>query len=373
VRPERPTPAYDSVAQPFELGAAHAMAVGDPRRLLVGSAILSTLWAAFVFSIFTGPVKQIKPLYDHAPWLNDPYDTVVSFAMFLVPLIAACCLVRVLLCRRFEPLPKPRVVDLLRGCQVVLAAISFTLLTEWIALAAGASRSAWDGATWLQVGALALLTILTARAVVNLRRAEPPVLDRGADAQPTSDWLTDMVVIVARQSHRLGPLRRPTLRTLSCIERRLIGVVRGHTLWSAALVCLAFGAAVGVNQGLREGYDVPSTLMAVVLLGCGMFGLLVGSGSYLGLVRSRNPLHGVRRRAVDAGVLACILVLVPFALRYHLWWIVGSRDAVAGIPQLAELLGIFAASIFIVVFAVESLLRLHSKTSIRPPRGLRSS
>jgi hypothetical protein len=25
------------------------------------------------------------------------------------------------------------------------------------------------------------------------------------------------------------------------------------------------------------------------------------------------------------------------------------------------------------VFAVESLLRLHSKTSIRPPRGLRSS
>jgi hypothetical protein len=255
----------------------------------------------------------------------------------------------------------------------VLAAISFTLLTEWIALAAGANRSAWDGATWLQVGALALLTILTARAVVNLRRAEPPVLDRGADAQPTSDWLTDMVVIVARQSHRLGPLRRPTLRMLSCIERRLIGVVRGHTLWSAALVCLAFGAAVGVNQGLREGYDVPSTLMAVVLLGCGMFGLLVGSGSYLGLVRSRNPLHGVRRRAVDAGVLACILVLVPFALRYHLWWIVGTRDAVAGIPQLAELLGIFAASIFIVVFAVESLLRLHSKTSIRPPRGLRSS
>jgi len=349
------------------------MAVGDPRRLLVGSAILSTLWAAFVFSIFTGPVKQLKPLYDHAPWLNDPYDTVVSFAMFLVPLIAACCLVRVMLCRRFEPLPKPRVVDLLRGCQVVLAAISFTLLTEWIAVAAGANRSAWDRATWLQVGALVLLTALTARAAVNLRRAEPRVLGRGADTQPAVDWLSDMVVIAARQSHRLGPFCRPTLSIVGWIERRLIGVVRGHALWAAALVCLAFGAAVGVNQGVREGYDVPSTLMAVVLLGCGMFGLLVGSGSYLGFVRSRNPLYGVRRRAVDAAVLACIFVLVPFALRYHLWWIVGSRDAVAGIPQLAELLGVFAISIFSVVFAVESLLRVHSATSIRAPKRLRSS
>ena len=53
------------------------VAVDDPSRPAIGRAIFSTVWAAVVFSIFTGPVKQIKPLYNHAPWSNDPFDTIV--------------------------------------------------------------------------------------------------------------------------------------------------------------------------------------------------------------------------------------------------------------------------------------------------------
>jgi hypothetical protein len=30
-----------------------------------------------VFSVLTGPVKETPVMYGPAPWLNDPYDTVV--------------------------------------------------------------------------------------------------------------------------------------------------------------------------------------------------------------------------------------------------------------------------------------------------------
>lgn len=62
------------------------MAVGDPRRRLVGRAAFGTLLAAAVFLVFTG-TKQIKAVYFHAPWSDDPYDTVLSFTMFFVPLV----------------------------------------------------------------------------------------------------------------------------------------------------------------------------------------------------------------------------------------------------------------------------------------------
>jgi hypothetical protein len=68
----------------------------------------------------------------------------------------------------------------------------------------------------------------------------------------------------------------------------------------------------------------------------------------------------LRRSAVDAGVLTCVGVLVAFAFRYHLWWIVGSRNAVAGLAQLLALLGISALSVFAVVLALETLLRVHA-------------
>jgi hypothetical protein len=67
----------------------------------------------------------------------------------------------------------------------------------------------------------------------------------------------------------------------------------------------------------------------------------------------------MRRSAVDAGVLTCVGVLVTFAFRYHLWWVVGSRNAAAGLSQLLALLGITALAVFAVVLALETLLRAH--------------
>ena len=345
---------------------ADVIPVDDPRRRAITRAIFSTLWAAGLFSIGTGPVKQIKPVYNHAPWLNDPFDTAVSFAMFFVALIAVFCLVRVSLCPRAEPLPNLRVFDLLRGCRVVLAAIAVTLLAEWIALVTGANQAQWNVWTWLQVGLLVFITGLAAKASIDLRRASGPPQRQSRGEQPAPDWLTDMVLIAKRQTARLGPLQRPSHRMLNSVDRRFVSVVRRHPLWAAAILCAAFGAGVGINQGMLEGYDLPSTATAVILIGCGMFGLVVGAGSYLGLVRSEAHLVGIKRRVVNAFVLTCAAVLVPFALRDSLWWIVGSNSGQAGVPQLGALLGIFALLIFAVAAAVDLPARLHPGRKTMP-------
>lgn len=61
-----------------------ALPVDDPRRPRIRRAVFGTVWAAAIFCVFAA-TKEIKPIYNHAPWLNDPYDTVISFTMFFVP------------------------------------------------------------------------------------------------------------------------------------------------------------------------------------------------------------------------------------------------------------------------------------------------
>jgi hypothetical protein len=345
------------------LPPASVLPAGDPARPAIGRAIFGTLLAGGVFSVLAGPVKQIPALYDHAPWLNDPFDTVVSFAMFFVPLITACCLARVPSCRRSEPLPLARVQDLLRGCRIVLGMVAITLLTEWVGVAVGANRPQWNGATWLQAGLLALMTVLTVRAIAGLRRVPALPFPKRAAARPAPDWLTDVADVAAMQSRWLGPLRGPALSALSWTERHLLVVVHRHPLRSAAIAAAAFGAAAGGRQATAEGYSALAALLVITLLSCGMFAFLVAAGSYIGLVRGSGMLDGTRRRALDAGVLTCFGVLAVLAFRNSLWWVVGSSAAAAGIAQTYALLGLSALAFFVVTFTVESLRHFHAKTA----------
>ena len=67
--------------------------------------------------------------------------SVLSFTMFFVPLLAATVLVQLSLCRKSEPLPTGRVVTILRGCRIALAAMAIELLSAWVSVAVGANRS----------------------------------------------------------------------------------------------------------------------------------------------------------------------------------------------------------------------------------------
>jgi hypothetical protein len=117
---------------------------------------------------------------------------------------------------------------------------------------------------------------------------------------------------------------------------------------------------VGLNQGIREGYFLASTLLTVGLLTCGMFAFLMLAGPYLEVVRSGAPLAGVPRRLTDATVVACLAALVALAFRNSLWWIIGTNANSAGNGQFAGLLGIAVATEFAAGFAIESVLGTHA-------------
>lgn len=338
--------------------ASGTIPVDDPWRVALRRPVFGTLLLALVFFCYAAPVKEAPSLFDHAPWLNDPFDTVVSFMIFFIPLIAVMCTPRVLLCRRSEPLLACRIRDVLRGCRVVLAGVSLTLLAEWISVVIGDNRAAWNQATWLQVGLLSLMTALDVAAVIGLRRIALP---RSNMSPSSTDWLSDAILLVEAKSQRIGSLGRPIAYFFGHFEHGLVTMIRRHPVWAALCVCTVFGVAVGLNQAVREDYRISATQVAVVLLTAGMFGLLTAAGSYLSLVRSIEPCHGTRRRLLDASVIMSIGILVPFALRYHLWWLVGSNNATAGLTQLLDLLAIFAVVIFGAAYFAELLLGLHSE------------
>lgn len=118
--------------------AVLALPVGDPRRVVAGRAVMATLAAAVVFVAFAFTAKEVRPIYAHAPWQNDPYDAATSFAIFLVPLGIALVLVRALLSRRDAPLPAARFVGALRASVIVLATVAVTLVGDWISVGVGA-------------------------------------------------------------------------------------------------------------------------------------------------------------------------------------------------------------------------------------------
>jgi hypothetical protein len=336
--------------------------VGDPRRRAVGRAVFGTLWTSIAFFVFTVPTKQFAPLYDHAPWLNDPYDTVYSFAMFFVPLLAAFFLVQVSLCRKPEPLAVSRVRSVLRGCSVSVVVMAATVVSCWISVAEGANSAHWTGgATVLLVGGLVIVTGLTIRVVLALLRAPRFSAAAGQSRAPGVDWLGDAVAVANRESRWFGPLRPTVCEVVSGLDRTLVRQLRRHPVTGAAAASAVFGLGVGVNQDIREGYFLASTMLTVGLLTCGMFAFLMLAGSYLGVVRSGSPLHSFQRRIVDASVTACVAAILALAFRSSLWWVIGTNTSAAGNGQFALLLGVVMLPAFIGVLSVESALHTHSR------------
>ena len=338
------------------------MPVGDPRRQAIGRVAFATLWTSIAFFVFTVPTKQFAPLYDHAPWLNDPYDTVFSFAMFFVPLAAGFFLLQVSLCRKSEPLAVSRVRSILRGCRVGVIMMVATVVSCWISVADGANRPQWTGgATVALVGGLAVVTALTIRVIVALLRAPRFSADAYPSRGPDIDWLGDAVAVASREGRWFGPLRPMLREVVGWLDRTLVKQLRRHPVTAAAVACVVFGIAVGVNQGIREGYFLASTLLTAGLLACGMFAFLMLAGSYLGLVRSGSPMHGLQRRILDASVIACVAAIVTLALRNSLWWAIGTSASAARNGQFASLLGIAMLFAFSGTLIVESALRTHSR------------
>ncbi|HVC41596.1 MAG TPA: hypothetical protein VND54_06430 [Candidatus Saccharimonadales bacterium] len=331
------------------------LAVGDPRRRQLGRAAFGTLVVGALFVVFAVAVKQFRVLSDHVPWQNDPYDAVVSFTVFFIPLTAAMGMVRMSLCRRSRPLPVARVISVMRGGRVVIGAMLLTVLSDWISVALQVDRATWNAATATTLALLAAVTALViAAGVVHVRASR---LIRGlGDGSHVSDWFSDLVAAAELSASWLGPLKLLGVRLIGWVDRRVVGAIRRDPVISASGAALAFGLLLALNTLLREGPG-PAIWLDVLVGGSGMFAFLVAAGAYLGLVGADRPAAGTRRRVIDAAVIGCAAVPVAVAFRDWLWWIVGTATGGAG--RLAELLVIVGVAAAAIVFAGEAIFRVH--------------
>ena len=356
--------------------AGPVLPVGDPRRRHARNAIYATFATAATFVVFAVLTTQDKALRSHSPWQDDPYDAVVSFTVFFVPLVTGLCALRVQLCRRNEPLPLSRVADLLRGCRLVLTAVAATVGVDWLSVALRADRPDWTSGTALLVLLLTGVSTTLLVATAAVRAAHLPRAPAGAAARvrpgsPPADWLAEFVDAVAVLSPRLGRGGPPVRRLARWLGSHLVAGrwgLRAHPILAAGLLSVSFGACLG---GLAAREVPPPVVLLLVVVGvgaCGMFALVMVGGAYLGLVRGERSLSGWRRRLTDALVLGCAAVPLALAFRAHLWWIVGARGDTAGIPDLARLVAACGPMVVGLAFLVETVLRLRARPAPEPGR-----
>ena len=343
------------------------LAPADSRNRLARRAIGASLLAAALFEAVTFVSKQTPPVYSHAPWLNDPYDTAVSFALFCIPLIVAPSALRLAAGSRSDAVPAARLADLLRAAGIGLTVVAATMAAEWAAVALGANSAAWDSSTGVQVGLLAVFGAAAVACAARLRRAGTELRRAGETGRPggagcpdgamtpTPDWLSDLLEVAARSARWLGPARQPARRLLGWTGSTVLPAIRRHPLLTAAMLGAGCAVAVTTSQSVNESYRLGTSLLFFCVVTAGVFAFVAGAGAYLRIVRSDS--RGRRtRRLVRATVLACAAVPVALAFRATLWSLVGADPQHSGLPALWLLLAAAAATTFGLSLAAEILV-----------------
>jgi len=346
---------------------------GDPARRLAERAVAGTLGLALLFILFDWSAKKLPGLYRHEPWRDDPYDALVSLSVFWVPPLAALCLTRVLLWSRTAPQPIRRLRELLRVSGVLLAVMMATLASDWISVVLRVHRASWTGATAVAIAGLAAVSLASLAIARELRRASRHPFAEVAGP----DWLSDVISLGKREAARLGPLRLCATRAVLVADRYVVEAIRRHPLLVAGALSLAFGLSTALLQGSREGY---APLVYVVLFMnhvAGMFAYLAITGAFLGISgtpsrqRAATRSAAARRRAVHAGIVACVSIPVTGAFRAELWSLLGRPGGHSQAYDLITLMLAAAAAVAAVTYAVETVLacagRRRPASRIRQP------
>ena len=343
------------------------LAPDDSRIRRARRAISVSLLAAALFEAVTLASKDTPPVYSHAPWLNDPYDTAVSFALFCIPLIVAPSALRLAAGSRSEPVPATRLTDLVRAAGTGLTVMAATIAAEWAAVALRANSAAWNSGTGIQVGVLAVFGAATLGCGASLCRASTalrPVSETGqlggagcpdGAKTETPDWLSDLLEVAVRAARWLGPAHQPALRLFGWAGGTVLPAIRRHPLLTAAGLGAACAVAVTTSQSVNEGYWIGTSLLFFCVVTAGVFAFLAGAGAYLRIVRTDNRGRW-GRKLVRATILACAAVPVALAFRATLWSLVGAHPRHSGLPALWLLLAAAAAITFGLTLVAESLV-----------------
>ncbi|QIY74244.1 hypothetical protein HEP84_39010 [Streptomyces sp. RLB1-33] len=268
--------------------------------------------AAFtVFAVLT----TLHAVRAGSPWQDDPYDAVVSFTKFFVPLLAGIGALRVPLCRAADPMPSARIEQLLRAGLAATLLIALTIGADWLALALRADHQLWNSTTpWLAVSLVPLTGLVCAHLVLHRRVARLlPPRDR---TRPADDWLGDLPPLMETLAARLpNAAGRGVPLTLNV---GVLGFMRRHFTGLAAAACAAGTVLAITGFAVSEGgFSATVFLLDCLVFLSGTFGFVMVANTALQLVAvpSVGRLRRAGRTAVTTGALT-----VPMAL--------GLRDAI---------------------------------------------
>jgi hypothetical protein len=337
--------------------------VGDGARGRLGRALAVTGGVTLGFVLFALATTQLPGVRLHSPWSDDPYDAVVSFTMFFVPLLVAYGGVRVLLCRRDQPAVASRLRDLLRAGELAAAAVAVTSLADWVAVVLGVRRDQWGATGAALLLALGALSVASGAALWALRGVRTHATWLGAETcEVDPDWFDDAMAVAWRllAAFRLDgfPLWAGLPRAVQRLLDGRFGL-RRHRALAAAVLAVGFGLAIGAAEVLGEG--PPSQLADAVWLllllltagSTGMFAFLLTAGSLLRVLRplpgrSRKPSRG----ALVLAVAVSASVPVTLALRDQLPWVRGYADSGTPAQLLLRLVVVAAATAGVTALAL---------------------
>jgi hypothetical protein len=298
------------------------MAFMRPAIVALGSAVL--------FEALTVLATQDKSVRAVMPWQDDPYDVLVSFAMFAVPMLVAAIALRLPAWR--APGGQDRAQQTARAAGTVTAVIGMTLAAQWAAVAARAHAPEWNRWTAVLVAGLTVQSLLTLAVGIRLWQRRSP---RGRQWQ--HDWLEDVM------RRFLTP---PTLAR-----------IRAHATAVFVTLSLLAAAALTGAQAIGEGWTDPLLIawMFTVLTSTN-FAFCVLSNAVAGFI-ARPPITRTETTVI-AGALALMLTT---AFRDPLW------TAISGAPVTTVAV--------LVALTVGAALAASALTAValaaRPNRGAR--
>lgn len=365
-------------------------AVRDGTGRAVTPALLATGVCAVAFTLFAVLTTQDKSVRATSPWQDDPYTGVVSFTLFLVPILVGLMALRALAWRRMQG-RGARVRQLLHAAHVCLALVGVTIGVDWFAVAAGTHRRDWNGTTTWLITALALLTGALTAGYLLLRRtgrtlapAESSGRVQHSDAE--GDWLDDLTAVlttlgsVASRSLR-GPAGRrphagqadrghqPASQPVGARVERAADFVRDHVTAVIAALGLAGSLGITVMQGVGEGWTSPLLWLTFFAIGTGgwfALGMICNSVLHIAVPRQRvetdrsaDALHqgSALRHARDIAVIALALGLPASAvLRADVWAAVGLAGQVDSPERFAAVTFAGALLIGVTLFCADLVI-----------------
>lgn len=305
--------------------------VGHHARPSLALTLRYSVVNAVAFTVFAYLTTQWRSVRKGSPWQDDPYDTVVSFTMYFVPLLAVMIVLRAVLCRKSDPVPLYRVEQLLRASLVCSVLVTATVVADWVAVALRADGSLWNpGTPWL----IASLALLTGSASIDtlLRRRAWRGLPRRAHRHADGDWLDDVVplleVFAGRFPRAGGPLAQRMRRSDA------IGLLRRYFRPFAAACALAAGLVIAGALAREDGFNAPFFVIATLVFAGGAFSFAMICDAVLRLTVPRDA-GTMRRAARVAGTVGALALPVSLGLRDIIWSAIGRSGSVSSTGQLA--------------------------------------